>query len=179
MQRLAAAVLALFALAATAGAQVVIAPADRVHNRSPGCCGLAAIETVARHQGYTQLNGITASTSARAKEYVKAHPGSRSHPCLTSAESLRSLAGSRGIRYEYSPAGSFSKALINKGIRNGDPVIVSVRSGDSGHVLAVVGQTRSSYQLYDPNKTSVPYVTMSKEKFQSKWRGSSLLIKPK
>jgi ABC-type bacteriocin/lantibiotic exporter with double-glycine peptidase domain len=143
-----------------------IAPQNMVAN--PGSyCGYASLETVARHQGITQMAGMTQHRVANGLSG------------LTYQSDLVRELQSRNISYEARPRGAYDMGFVTQAVSQNRGVVVTfgpLPGRYYDHSVVLTGFQNNQVYTYNPDHPGKMTV-IPRETFNARWRGDALTIR--
>jgi hypothetical protein len=145
-----------------AGAEVKIAPADRVENRPPGRCGWCAVETLARHHKIKALYGLT-----------------EDNPTGADPEDLEEALIAAGVKYHIQYPGSNSTKILREAIKEGRGAAIGFRElfpGAGGHIVTLVDFGPKVARVIDSSDPGYRVRTMPVQQFLHWWDGFALVL---
>jgi hypothetical protein len=148
-----------------AGAEVKIAPKDRVKNQPPGRCGWCAVETLARHHHIRALYGLTEDNPTRADP-----------------EDLEEALIDAGIPCHIQYPGNRGTQILRQAIEQDRGAAVGSRElfpGAGGHIVTLVDFNSKIARVIDSSDPKCHVRTMTREKFLFWWDGFALVLEPK
>jgi hypothetical protein len=144
------------------GAEVKIAPKDRVPNQPPGRCGWCAVETLARHLKIKALYGLTDD-----------------NPWGADPEDLEEALNTARVKYRIQYMGSDSTRILRYAIKHDLGAAVGFRElypGAGGHIVTLIDFGPKVARVIDSSDPKYRVRTMPLDRFLLWWDGFALVL---